>query len=64
MEQARPGSSLKQMATNLLTVEIGRPRGSRPSRRLRRTGRIPAVVYGMGEDAVAVSVDQADLRAC
>ena len=62
MEQAGPGSSLKQMATNLLTVEIGRPRGTRPSRRLRRTGRIPAVVYGMGEDAVEVSVDQADLR--
>ena len=59
---ARPGSSLKQMATNLLTVEIGRPRGTRPSRRLRRSGRIPAVVYGMGEHAVAVSVDQADLR--
>ena len=59
---ARPGSSLKQMAMNLLTVETGRTRGTRPSRRLRRSGRVPAVIYGMGEHAVAVSVDQADLR--
>ncbi len=59
---ARSGSSLKRMAINLLTVEMGRPRGTRPSRRLRRSGRIPAVVYGMGENAVTVSVDQADLR--
>ena len=50
------------MATNLLTAEIGRPRGTRPSRRLRRTGRVPAVVYGLGENPLAVSVDRADLR--
>ena len=50
------------MATNLLTAETGRPRGTRPSRRLRRTGRVPAVVYGMGENPIAVSVDRADLR--
>ena len=50
------------MATNLLTAETGRPRGTRPSRRLRRTGRVPAVVYGMGENPLAVSVDRADLR--
>ena len=50
------------MATNLLTAETGRTRGTRPSRRLRRTGRVPAVVYGMGGNALAVSVDRADLR--
>ena len=50
------------MATNLLTAETGRTQGTRPSRRLRRTGRVPAVVYGMGEHSVAVSVDRADLR--
>ncbi len=50
------------MAKNLLTAETGRTRGTRPSRRLRRTGRIPAVVYGMGAHALAVSVDKADLR--
>ena len=32
--------------------------GSRPARRMRRTGRIPAVVYGRGVDPIAVSVDK------
>lgn len=50
------------MATNLLTAETGRLRGTRSSRRLRRTGRVPAVVYGMGGNPIAVSVDRADLR--
>ena len=50
------------MAMNLLTAETGRPRGTRPSRRLRRTGRVPAVVYGMGENPITVSIDRADLR--
>ena len=48
---------------NLLKAEIGRERGTRPSRRLRRTGRVPAVVYGMGGEPVTVSVDKTDLRA-
>ena len=47
---------------NLLTAETGRERGTRPSRRLRRTGRVPAVVYGMGDNPIQVSVDRADLR--
>ena len=51
------------MATNSLKVTTGRTRGTRPSRRLRREGRIPAVVYGMGDEPVAVSVDPTDLRA-
>ena len=50
------------MATNLLTAQSGRQRGTRPSRRLRRTGRVPAVLYGMGENPIDVSVDRADLR--
>jgi large subunit ribosomal protein L25 len=32
--------------------------GSRPARRMRRTGRIPAVVYGRGIDPIHVSVDK------
>ena len=48
---------------NHLKAEIGREQGTRPSRRLRRTGRVPAVVYGMGAEPVTVSVDQTDLRA-
>ena len=47
---------------NLLTAQTGRQRGTRPSRRLRRTGRVPAVVYGMGDNPIQVSVDRADLR--
>ena len=50
------------MATNLVKAEIGRPLGTRPSRRLRRGGRVPAVVYGMGQAPVTVSVDNTDLR--
>ena len=47
---------------NLLTAETGRETGTRPSRRLRHTGRVPAVVYGMGSESAEVSVDMVDLR--
>ena len=50
------------MAKNLVKAETGRTLGTRPSRRLRRDGRVPAVVYGMGEAPVTVSVDKTDLR--
>ena len=46
-----------------MKANTGRERGTRPSRRLRRTGRVPAVVYGMGAEALTVSVDTTDLRA-
>lgn len=46
-----------------LTAELGRPIGSRSSGRLRATGKIPAVVYGHGEDPVPVTVDARALRA-
>ena len=32
-------------------------KGSRPAGRLRREGGLPAVVYGLGADAVSVTVD-------
>jgi large subunit ribosomal protein L25 len=35
--------------------------GSRPSGRLRRTGRVPATVYGLGNEAVSVSVPAREL---
>jgi large subunit ribosomal protein L25 len=38
------------------------PAGSRATRRLRREGRIPGVLYGGGEDPVAFDVDARDLR--
>jgi large subunit ribosomal protein L25 len=50
------------MAEITLVAEPGRPTGSRDSRRLRASGRIPAVVYGHGIEAVSVSVDGRDLR--
>jgi large subunit ribosomal protein L25 len=49
------------MAENTLVADTGRPIGSRPSKRLRHEGKIPAVVYGHGEP-VAVTVDWRALR--
>lgn len=46
-----------------LVAVSGRELGSRHSRRLRRTGRIPAVVYGLGADPMTISVDGPALRA-
>jgi large subunit ribosomal protein L25 len=51
------------MAETRLAAEAGRPTGSRPSRRLRHTGRIPAVIYGHGMEPMAISVGARDLRA-
>lgn len=45
-----------------LTAESGRSAGSRTSSRMRAEGRVPAVVYGLGRDAVSVSVPWTDLR--
>jgi large subunit ribosomal protein L25 len=48
----------------VLTADPTRPKGTRPSRRLRREGRIPAVVYGMGSEPTPISVPWRDLRQC
>ena len=45
-----------------VSVTTDRPLGSRSSRRLRTEGKVPAVVYGLGEDSVPVAVEWADLR--
>jgi large subunit ribosomal protein L25 len=50
------------MAEVTLVAEAGRATGSAESRRLRASGRIPAVVYGHGGAGTAVSVDARDLR--
>lgn len=50
------------MSEVTLTASTGRETGTRPSRRLRHEGRIPAVVYGEGKAAVSVSVDRRELR--
>jgi large subunit ribosomal protein L25 len=45
-----------------LTAETGRIVGSRSSSRLRADGQVPAVVYGLGRDAVSVTVPWPELR--
>ncbi len=45
-----------------LTAEPGRPTGSRRASRLRLTDQVPGVVYGLGGDSVALSVDRTELR--
>ncbi|HEX5193589.1 MAG TPA: 50S ribosomal protein L25 [Solirubrobacteraceae bacterium] len=53
------------MAQNQSTALKVAPReagGSRAARRLRRTGEIPGVVYGGGEDPVSFAVDERTLR--
>jgi large subunit ribosomal protein L25 len=45
-----------------LSVEPREPEGSRAARRLRRTGKVPGVVYGGGEDPVSFAVDARVLR--
>lgn len=51
------------MAEITLTVESGRPIGSRSSGRLRAVGKIPGVVYGHGIDPLPVAVEARALRA-
>jgi large subunit ribosomal protein L25 len=51
------------MAEFTLVAEEGRSIGSRPARRLRDEGRIPAVVYGNGVEPISVTVAARDLRA-
>ncbi len=51
------------MAAVALKTETGRPQGSAATRRIRREGKVPGVVYGLGQDPVAVSVEWPELRA-
>lgn len=44
-----------------LRAETGRETGSRESRRLRRSGFVPAVVYGRGLTPISVAVSRTDL---
>jgi len=45
-----------------LSVEPREPAGSRSARRLRRTGKVPGVVYGGGDEPVAFAIDARLLR--
>jgi large subunit ribosomal protein L25 len=46
----------------VLTTEPRSDRGSRPAGRLRRSGKVPAVVYGLGADTVEVTVPARELN--
>lgn len=52
------------MATTTTKLEVSSraAEGSRSARRLRRSGRIPGVLYGGGDDPLSFSVDARDLR--
>ena len=50
------------MASKTLAAGVGRSTGSRESRRLVRSGRIPAVVYGGGEDPVLLTLDSREFE--
>ena len=45
------------MADTKLVAELRSDKGSRPAGRLRREGRLPGVVYGLGDEAVSVTVN-------
>lgn len=45
-----------------LRAETGRTTGTRPSRRLRQNGMVPATLYGSGIEAASISVDALQLR--
>lgn len=55
---ASPASS----TTTRLDIAAREPGHSRSTRRLRREGRTPGVLYGLGGDNLAFSVDSLDLR--
>ena len=50
------------MAEITLKADVGRPTGTRVSKRLRAAGRVPGVVYGLGQDPTPVDVDWRELR--
>jgi large subunit ribosomal protein L25 len=50
------------MAEITLPAATGRRTGSRESNRIRNEGKVPATVYGLGSDAVAVTVEWRALR--
>src|SRR3954462_7540917 len=50
------------MPDNTLTAEPRTTLGSRPAGRLRRAGKVPAVVYGLGIDTLPITVPARELQ--
>jgi large subunit ribosomal protein L25 len=53
---------MAQTQTTVLSVTGREPAGSRAARRLRRTGMVPGIVYGGGEDSRSFEVGSRELR--
>jgi large subunit ribosomal protein L25 len=53
---------MAQSSTTQLTVASRTTGSSRATRRLRRDGQIPGIIYGLGGDPVAFAVDARELR--
>ena len=47
----------------VIEAQLRAPGGKNANRRLRKSGRIPAVMYGQGKEPVVVSVNPAQLNA-
>jgi large subunit ribosomal protein L25 len=45
-----------------LAAELGRTTGSSDTRRLRREGKLPGVIYGPGVDPISIAVDAKEFR--
>ena len=50
------------MAEITLKADVGRPTGTRVSKRLRAAGQVPGVIYGLGNEPTPVTVDWRELR--
>lgn len=53
-------SSLSEITINAATRTLG---GKSAAKRVRRSGKVPAVVYGPGEKGLAISIDSKDVQA-
>src|SRR6476661_4876500 len=52
----------KKNESTTLTIEPREKSNSRATRRLRREGRVPGVLYGLGDEPMTFSVDARELR--
>src|SRR3954466_13956994 len=52
----------KKSENATLNIEPRESSNSRATRRLRREGRVPGVLYGLGDDSMCFSVDARELR--
>jgi large subunit ribosomal protein L25 len=50
------------MQRNKLNVEVRATEGTRSARRMRREGKIPAILYGKGTEALNITLDVKELR--